>query len=70
MALICLENYPAALEDSLQAIRLDEKFVKVSFSNNSHACVCYLCIIEVNSLYRDISELVVATWHWAIPNRP
>jgi len=30
MALICLEDYPNALEDSLIAVKLDEKFVKVS----------------------------------------
>jgi len=30
MALICLEDYPHALEDSLTAVKLDEKFVKVS----------------------------------------
>ena len=29
MVLICLEDYPAALEDALKAIRLNERFVKV-----------------------------------------
>ena len=29
MALICLEDYPRALEDSFTAVKLDENFVKV-----------------------------------------
>ena len=47
MALICLEDYPNALEDSRTAVKLDEKFVKVSIT-------CLSCVRWLIMSGRDI----------------